>query len=622
MKNETGNTIFFVSLILIVISVQFILGSKHLQYGFNIDDWNVLAWYKQIVSNPISDIVRAWKAIGPHNFSHAYYIGVLFEFFKFNYPSYHILNALFKALSALSLFPVVYLLFRNKWLAFLTTFIFAVHFTPFGGLNNVLIGEDSLMIMSMNLFLAVYIWAFQKNRFNFKIMLSLIILLLAASYFDITRFYPVLMLLPFLEVLGYLLNKSRRSIKSSIFRLLILYLPFIGLVIYSPSSISEFTLNKLTDIFKSGNYQLFVSLFASFGSTFAPLGFIDQLHLLTRVGNGSLFRDLWTFLEFIFFRFTFIFLPVLIAMGLLSLQKSGKFILRSLFLSFLFCFFAFLAANHWQYLDLKVRVSDPGTYFIPAIIGIFVFSTAISYFIEWRHSKDKFLLALSVAPIVALLYTFLTWLLVDGSSIFMGVHGYLSVAAIGTSLYLAIFLYLAFQKLLSSKFRFAKRLIAAVTVIYFFFFFIFSARMIDEFYAYWLKNGFSGADQNKIQGSFWKEVGKNKLEGQKRTLIYFDGSVDYDNGFFYSQSFVWIIPAMLALKKGEQFEWNLYCKSAVATKDFDKIRIGIVNGEKVIIQNTCGYDLIYKIDNFYAFKMINRDLIPIKSEVLTKLEVK
>lgn len=624
MENRPKNIYFYISLILIVLISQFILGYRHLQYGFNIDDWNILAWYKQVVSNPILDFVKAWKAIGPHNFSHAYYIGVLFEFFKFDYPSYHILNTLFKALSALSLFPLIYLLFKNKWLAFLTTIIFAVHFTPFGGLNNVLIGEDSLMITSMNLFFSIYIWAFQNHKFNFKTMLILITFLLAASYFDITRFYPILMLLPFVEVMAFWLNKSQRNIKMSILRLFILYLPFIALITYSSrTAIGEFNLNKLTDMLKTGNYQLLVSLFASYGSTFMPISFIDQISLLTRVGNGPIFRNLWTFLEFLFLRSTFIFIPILVVIGSLSLQKSGKFIWRSLLLFFLLCSVAFWMAYHWQHLDSKIRISDPGTYFIPAVIGIFVFSTAISFFIEWIHSKDRMLLALFIAPIAAFLYTFLTWLLVDGNSIFMGVHGYISVAAIGSSLYLAILLYLAFQKFSSSKSKLTKRITATITVIYFILFIIFSAQMIDNFYAYWLKNGFSGIEQDKIHESFWREVNNDRVaNGQNSTLIYFDGSQDYDNGYFYSQSFVWDIPAMVSLKKGELFDMNIYCRTVVATKDFDKMRIVTINGEKMVVQNTCGYDLAYKIDNFYAFRMMNRDLIPIKSEILAKLESK
>ena len=621
MKNKVGKIFFFASLILLVFIAQFIIGYKHLQYGFNIDDWNILAWYKQVVSNPILDMVGAWKEIGPHNFSHAYYIGILFEFFKFNYPYYHILNTVFKAISALSLFPVVYLLFKNKWFATLATSVFAIHFTPFGGLNNVLIGEDSLMIASMNLFLAVYIWAFQKNKFTPKIMAILLTLLLAASYFDITRFYPVLMLLPLIELGNYWLNKSQRNIKALLIRLLILYAPFIALILYSPNSIREFCLCKLIDMIRTENYELLVSLFASFGSTFAPIAFIDQFRLLSSVGNNPVFGDFWTFFEFIIFRFTLFFLPVLVVMGSLTLSKSGKFIFRSLLFSFLLSFFAYLASNHWIFLDPKIRISDPGTYFVPATLGIVVFSTAISYFIESIQHKDKFLLTLSLAPIVAFLYTFLTWILVDASSTFMGVHGYLSIASVGSSIYLSIFLYLALKKLIS-KLSFFKKIIPALTVVYFFLFLIFTYQMVDNFYAYWIKNGFGGVDQDRMHNSFWREVGREKFNGQNKTLIYFDGSVDYDNGYFYSQSFVWVIPAMLKVEKGEPYVSNGYCQSAVANKDFDKMKVQNMNGEKVIIQNTCGYDLTYKVNNFYAFKMINRDLTPIKSEILSKLESK
>ncbi len=53
------NYILFFGLTVAVFLLQFILARKHLEFGFNIDDWYMLAWYKQVVDNPFRDILKA-----------------------------------------------------------------------------------------------------------------------------------------------------------------------------------------------------------------------------------------------------------------------------------------------------------------------------------------------------------------------------------------------------------------------------------------------------------------------------------------------------------------------------------------------------------------------------------
>ncbi|MBU1031642.1 hypothetical protein KKE03_01820 [Patescibacteria group bacterium] len=613
------NILPFIIFTIVVFTLQFIIASKHFNYGFNNDDWYVLAWYKQVVQDPFLDIVKAWREIGSHNFARVYYVGTLFRVFEYNYQLYHIFNTFLKALAGLSVFPLIYLLFRKKSLAYLATFLFSLHFSSFATLHTVFVGNESLVIISMNIFLAIYLWALWKHNFNLKIMFTLLMFLLAASFFDIPRFYPVLILLPFLELLNFWLNRSSTTFKALILRLIFLYSLFIAVVLYSPDAVSkELNINKLKDIFSAGNFQLFISLFASFGSTFIPQGLLDQLSIFARVGNTALYQDFWIFLNFLLFRFLVLSYPILYILGLLVSRKPKWFILRSLFLSISFSILAFLAANNWIYLDPKIKAAvDPGTYFISGIIGIFVFSTSISFFIEWLNKKGNYLvLALSLAPIFSLLYTFFTWILAGDNVIFTGVHAYLSIAAIGSSLYLAIIFYLAFQNL-RFKSGVMRKIAAILTVIYFFFFIILSSIQVDKYYADWLKNGYAASDQNRIQTSFWKEVGMDESKDKSPILVYLDTSAD--DGYFYGASFAWDIPPMLTIEKGLPFDPGGHCKSVIRFKDLDKLRIEEVNSKEMIVQSACGDDRFYKMENFYAFKMINRDLVPIKSEIINKL---
>lgn len=620
MKLEKKFTIY----IAFIFILQFLLASKHLQYGFNNDDWYVLAWFRSVVNNYFGDASKAWTIIGPHNFSHAYYIGILFELFKFNFSYYHILNTIFKALAVISFFPVAYFLFKNKFLAYLIIFVFAIHFTPFGALNNVLGGKDFLMVTSMNLFFATYIWASQKHRFSLRVTLLLSGFLLLAAVFDITRFYPVLFMLPFLEIFNLLFNKSSTTLKGLAVRLFIYYMPYIILVVYSPQvALQETTLKKLINILLLGDFQLIVSLFASYGSIFVPAGLIDQLKPMGIVGQKVFYQDSGTFLYFLSSRFLGITFLSLFVIGAVVFSKAKKFIVNSLLLNIFLCSLAALSVNHWLNLSPKLQTGvDPIVYIIQGLIGSFIFSTAISFFIEWLKEgrKNNLVLALALAPIASFVYIFLTWIMVGGGTVFMGVHAYLNVASIGASIYLAILFFLAFQKL-QFKGGIVRKIAATLVVIYLVFFVYFSTRQIDEYYSSLLSNGFDASGQRRINTSFWKEVRRERSDKNNPTLVYLDGSEDSINGTFYSNSIIWDVDAMLAVERGDSFDWNFHCKVIIFKSDLDKIRIENIGGKKMIIQNTCGYDIQYPIENFYAFRMIDRDMIPIRSEVFQKLGI-
>ncbi len=606
------NLWLFTILIILVVLLQFILPLKHFLYGFLIDDWNVLAWYKQTVSHPILDIPKAWKVFTPHNFVHAYYIGILYGLFKFNYLYYNVVSTLLKSFAVLSFFPLVYLLFKNRFLAFLATILLAINVSPFGLLYHAIGGDVFLMNVCVNLSLTFYIYLAQKKLLNnLKLLLMLMIFFLMASFLDITRSYPVIILLPFLELVNLMINKSSTSLKAIFIRLSIFYSPFIALLIYSHSYIHEVNFDKFIRAANGENYQLYLTMFASFASTFVPKD------LFSFFGNAN-YQNLGRFIFSTLFTFSFIFFWVFLIMGYLVNIKALRFTLRTLIIGIFFSFMAFYVANNSLYIDPKVLLIDPSSFFIPSLIGLFIFSSAISFFIEWLGKKeDKLLLAASIAPIFSLLYTFLTWILVSDRAVYMGVHAYLNVPALGVSLYLAIFLYSACRKLISSQSRFFGRLAATVTLVYFFVYFFSSAKQIDEFFSYNLINGMDAKIQQRIQNSFWKVVKKTKYDGKNLTLIYYDRSQDYNNNFP-----IWNIRPFLVIEKGEPYEDGGICKSAISEDQIDKIRIELVNGEKMIVQNSCGYDIFYKMENFYAFKMVNGDLVPITSEVLAKLESK
>lgn len=615
-KKKLGNLILIVSLLVFVTALQFILGQKQLQYGFFIDDWLALGWYKQFVTHPFLDIPNAWKAAGSHNFIHTYYIGALFEIFQYNYSLYHILNTFLKALAVISFFPFVYILFKNKLLAFLAVLIYAIHFSPFGVIFHVIGGEDSIVVICLNLFLALFIYSSQKHYLNnLKILLLLFILFLSFVISDIPRTYPVALMLPFLELFNFLLNKSSTSVKSSLLRLIFFYSPFIAIILYSPDSALHeiFISDKLTHTFNQGNLQLILTIFASFGSNFIP----KQIWPL--FGNPD-YLHLETFIFSLLSRMSLIFGFAYIVMGILV--NSSNFILRSLFFSLFFSLLAFWAANHWLYLDPSLKSSvDPGVFFIPALIGLFIFSSALSFLLSWLKSnrKNLLLLTLPISTFFSFLYILLTWILVEDNTIFMGVHAYLNIPALGSSLFMAILLYLAIQNLKNNQLRLARKFASILTIIYFFFFFILSVKQIDEFFSFWLKNGFAASDEELIRQIFWKEVGTDKnFSYQNPALFYIDTSEDYDNGYYYSNVFIWKIPYYLLVNSRTTLE---NCDLIAINENIEKLRVEIIGGKKVLVYDKCGHEMIYPPDNFYAFKLKDRTIYPNREEVLKKLGI-
>lgn len=592
----------------LVIAIQFVIAKRQLGYGFFIDDWDNLSAYKLFVTNPISDALYAWNTLGPHRFAHVYYLGLLFDIFKYHYEYYNIFNQLLKAFSAFALFPVIYLMFKNKLLAFLVTIIYVTHFSPFGTLDDVSRGEDFLAIISMNIFLTIYIWTSQKNRFNIRILLTLLTLLLTTIFLAPSRIYPLVLLLPFLEIFNFLLNHSSTTLKSSILRLAFFYSPFIATYIYSPGSVSQIHYYRgLLEFLKLGNFQLFLIPFASFGSTFIPPDLMRSLF-----GNPN-YQQLKSFIPLLS-SMVGIFGLLYILIGSLLLSKPKRFVIRTLLTGICFSILAFKAASQWLYLDNKFRASvDPGTFIIPALVGLFIFAGALFFYKEWLEGKRKnvFLLGLSLSPIFSLLYIFLTWFLSDVNSVFMGIHAYLNIPAIGTSIFLAIIIYLIYQKLKAG-------VIAKVTItVCVLIFSLSSAKAVDVYFSYWIKNGLAATDQERMRNAFWKEIGRGKqFSLQNPALIYLDSFNDYDNGMYYENGFVWRIPAYLNVETGKTLP---ACDLMMYKVELNKLRIENRDGKKVVVQERCGYAMAYELENFYSFKLINRDIIPNKTEILQKL---
>lgn len=616
MINKKNLFILFFLIIIVSIS-QFIIAKKHLEFGFFIDDWLFLSSFRAYITDPILDILNGWKNIGSHNFAHSYYIGILHNFFGLNYLSYNLLNQILKIIATLTLYPLILIISRNKLLAFFSTIFFSIHYSPYGTLDNASRGEDFIAIGLMNLFLAAYFLAAKKEISSLFLIILFAIWLFATIFIDPTRLFPLIIIVPILELLIFLQKKGQ--IKACLKRLFIVYFPFIPLFLFAPEAITV-QVRYITGLFEKltlGNWQLFLSPFASFGSIYIPNSFWPLF-------GRPVYDSFTEYLQFLMVGPIFIFCILTILIGIFATKRPLFFIYRSLLLNLLAGLFIFIFAHNWINLNKIVRAPvDPGTYLTPSIIGIFILILEFGLFLEWKKSEKKspFLLIPFMGAIFSLSFIFLTWFFADFNSIFTGVHAYLNIPSIGASVALAALLILFFERISSNK---QKKIIPIfVVILILFMYFRISAKAVDKYFSYWLDNGLRVNDQQRIWNQFWTEVGLSKhYTPSAPPLIYLASPREYENGAFYNEIIVWRLASWfdLIFNKNKDNRFVLCEFEILGKAELEKF-VTLGDGGKTLISNKCGQK-IYEIENFFAFKLENRNLIPDTKNILKELEIK
>lgn len=606
-------------LVFIVSLSQFILAKKHLEMGFFTDDWQFLSVYRAYVTNPFSDILQAWKQIGSHNFGYVYYIGILYNFFGLDYTAYRITNQILKIVATLSLYPLIFYISRRKLLAFLSTFIYAIHYSSFGLLDGPSRGGDYIAITLMNLFLLVYFYISKRKVLNIFLLLGLAVWLFATILIGPTRLFPLLLIVPLIEVLNFVQHKTVSQFKMSSKRLFVLYFPFLPLFLFSPESIAQ-QLRYSIGLFEklgAGNWQLFLTPFAAMGSMYIPKDFWPLF--------GQPFYDnLNSFLSSLLIQAVLVYAVLLIFIVFFISEKPLRFLARYLVFSFIIGIVVYLIDHNWLLLNITVRTPvDPGTFLTPALIGLFILTTSFCLFLEWKESekKNSLLPFLFLAPIFSLIFIVLTWLFADINSIFMGVHGYLTIPAIGTSIVLAVTVVLIYEKIRSAKVFSRNRVIPVILVIVILgIYFKISTISLDEFFSHWLNNGLRLSDQQRIMDQFWREIGGSRKFNQNNLpLVYLDTEkTRYEDGSFYAEAIVWKLATWFDLryKNNKEGRFSL-CQVMILGKTELEKYVSVQDNE-TLISDKCDKG-VYKKENFFAFSLEDRNLVPNRLEVLKKL---
>lgn len=618
MRRFKFDLTIFTLLTLLVVTLQYFILKPHLRYGFADVDWMFLLDFKQLSldnHNPISHLINGWKKWGVYTYQ-IYYIGLIEHFFGFNYQNFQIVTHIFKAIATLSIFPLILIITKSRLTAFLTTLIYAVAYPSVGVMYTVVTSGLFVAIPFMTLFLIWYWYIVNKIKNNFLDIFIVVILLLVTLFLSTERMYPLIPVIILIEFYWWFKNNySKIYLFQAIKRLSTFILIFLALFLYRPSIFTAFFGNtQVTYLkFSDGNWQVILSPLISLGSLFVAKDY-------WRIFGTPSISSFSSYIFFLFFGPLLIFTIFTSLLSILLSSKPTKFILNTLVPFIILSLVTFILANHHLSIPESARMHFDLSYVVPTLIGMFTISFTFALFKEWLDfgRENNQLISMVGGVVIAFIFIVMTWLAADWVLVFYGVHRYLTIPAIGSSLLIAGLVTIVFNKLRVSRFTRGLSYLIFLLLIPLI---MFNAKVIGDYFKYELEYaGTDAAGHIRMKNKLWSYL--DNFNNTEPSVFYFDESQDYDNGYFDETTIMagfnfWmrfrgreIVDAKLtpALLRS-----NLICPEP-RSMCLNKVKslVTTQNGVKGILYG----DKFYTKENFYAFRFINRDIVDIKTEVI------
>ena len=286
----------------------------------------------------------------------------------------------------------------------------------------------------------------------------------------------------------------------------------------------------------------------------------------------------------------------------------------------------FFIASHYKYLPLEQRMPyDPNNLY-SALFGIYILVLGFACFIEWLNKKDdKVLMALWIGPAFLFIFTFLTWAFAPLGTNFSPTSYYLVVSSIGSSLFVGAFLITIHSRVKQIKAYKLGRIFSPLIFLLIIPIFIMSYKEIHTFYDQMNRDGRSASDQRDIQSRFKLRI--EDIDLSQANLFYFDPSEIHAEGRFYTESFLSSFPFWMHFDGNELIDGCL----EVTYQDRDKLaklirvdegKIGFLYRSLCVEEGRAAYkEILYGPENFYAFKLKNKDFIDIREDILKELGI-
>ena len=625
-------------LVAVVVFIQYLLLQPVLKLGFSYEDWFMLDFFRVLGSDPLSKISYVIKSLGPY-FIQEYWIGILVNIFGSQSPSLlKEVSISLKVIETLVIYPVVLLIFKRKLLAFLATLIFAMHYSATSSLEDIISGPDYLVGLSLLLFLAIYHHIIKNKILNLK-WLSLLLLSLTATILSSPiRAYPALTLPFIIEMFVLNFDHSKSSLKNSFFRLLTLlplYLLIIVIIMVFVFFQEKFAGENVSYVRSSilrGNWYLILHPVSSLSTLFLPPEYLQKVFGV-EVFQNNLFASYVSFL----IRKTLIFFGILAYLFSFLVKPSWlnrfKFVLITLVLNFVLDAATFFIYNHRydnfaNYLDPSTLV---GMYTI--LLGIFLLILNFwAIYGWWKGGKRNNLLwAFWSGLTFSFIFVLLVRLIADEVFAYKTVHRYLLTASLGASLCLASLLTLLYDKITSSTSNTHLSRSFSNILIFLIFIAIYytSNQQISNYFNAQLANGRSAQAQEMMHQKFMEKFSKYNYDVRKPSFFFFDVSGESNqNGLFFEDSFSSNFMYWMHLRNPKLVDGCI--QNRVGSIDFLKEFVKVKNGVRGIEHFAYCINLkdgttdsqvriFFMPENFYSFRVKNREFIDTRDEVLTEL---
>lgn len=612
--------ITFIVLLFIVPLIQFSLLRSQLNYGLSTDDVAMLSEFKFLGDNPFGKILTVWNRFGPHFTSPIYTIGILSILFDSNYHNYYFSVLLLKIISSLTLYPLILIITRKQMLAFLAVIIYSIHYSPVGSLEMVVRTQDFLAISVMNIFLALYVYTIEKEKRSIWWLGFISLILILCFAINPIRIFPILSFILFIEGFfvirsinfSYTENLLRKFNSIQLKRTTLLFAPYVLLFLYSRGFIfGEIqpafvpTLQRIVE----GNWQLLLSPLASLGSMFFmenKWGIFGMPTMYNLVSSLTIYFSLLILL----------FLPIF-----LVISKQPRELMIRVFVLYPFSnILIFISLAHWQTIDLYNRINfDFARMLPPVLFGNFILILTYCFWKEWtKDMRDRIWFILWISPVFSLLFIVQTWPFVN---YFTGIQGYLTVPAIGTSTFIATLIYIIYIKL-KAKFNYIGNTVFLFVFLSIIPMYQVSSQLINQYLISHLESGMKASDQLMMRDKLKLHLSKFSYEGP--SIFYFDSHEDERNGTFYQTTML-----------NEFHNWMKIYDPLINSRCLIPLKINDKTEllkRKIITDKQKGFKLFYSeypvkcsgstfvsIDNFYAFKLKNKEILDIKPQIMKEL---
>lgn len=600
--------ILFLILIPIIILSQIIILEPHLKYGFGDVDWGFLSIYK--TENPYSpsqflEFIKRGGTLGGVYTHQIYYIGIQNDFFGLNYRLFQLTTHAFRILAILSIFPLLLAIAGSTFVAFIATLFFGFSYSTVGTMYTVVTSSDYSAIFSMGIFAFFYCYMVQKNIGKWSHLILLLFLLTLTLFLSTERMYQ----LPFFIVLteAFLFWRKGKLEKNMLKRLLIILLPLALILLVRPTIFLSYFLSHGVEIIQSvkqGNWNLLLTPLIALGSIVIPNDYVKFLGIPKIDSFGS-------FLEYIISGPLFVLVISTFIIVFFCFKKSHIVILQIFGLMLLFSVLLYVLASHFVSHQINIGAVTQ------ALFGLYILAISIISFLYWNTYKERMIIGLFIGPFFAFIYIFLTWLGAATSEVFAGAHRYLTLPSLFISLFLGTLFGIVILKIksLEKKLIFLKIILFTMMILLISFFIKLNIDEIQVFFNNQLNNGFGLADKELMRSQLNNYL--DNLSSKNPSLFYFETVEDSVNGYYYDNSLLAGFQSWMLWHKNINFNKaltpNIFWDNLKLLKDSIVER----NSKKLFLYR----NVIYNLDDFYAFKLKDKKIIEIKSEVLTRLGI-